>query len=152
MTWKPAFVLPDEAVVPTPPVPAAPAPVVRIDEAVAEYRSVRDQVAAIKKRHTEELEPFKETLEQLGSKLLDALNAAGTNSMRTDAGTAYKSTKVTYSIDDPVAFRAWVEREGKPEFYENRVSQEVVKSFVNDGAVIPPGLKVSSFTTVNVCK
>lgn len=72
--------------------------------------------------------------------------------MRTDNGTVFKSVRTSISIADPDEFRQWVESQGKPDFYENRVSKEAVENYINAGNPLPPGLKVSSDTTVNVRK
>jgi hypothetical protein len=119
---------------------------------VEKYHQLRAKKKAIAERHAKELEPVQQAMGALENVMLDALNKAGSNSMRTDAGTAYKSVRTSISIADPEEFRLWVESQNRPDFYENRVSKEAVENYINAGNPLPPGLKVSSDTVVNVRK
>jgi hypothetical protein len=146
-TIKPAFEMPAK------PAPAAgPVPVVRADQAADAYRKLRDKKSDIKKRHEEELRPINEAMDQLEVVLLDVLNSTGGNSIRTGAGTVFKSTRTTYSVSDPTAFREWVEQQGCPDMFENRVSKEALEAHIANGGTLPPGIKVSSDVTVTVRK
>lgn len=157
MTIQPAFAMPSVLPAPPiaePPVPATPKalPDIPTDVAVLKYRELRDKTKEISDRHAAELKPYKEAMEMLSAVLLDQLNKAGSNSTRTDNGTVFKVTRTTYSIDDPATFRDWVESQGAPEFYENRVSKEALENWIAEGKPLPPGLKVSSFVQVNIRK
>jgi len=143
----PAAPAPAPAVVPG---PAIPQP--RMDLVAEKYRALRDKKKEIQARHTAELKPLIDAMDQLEAYLLDALNRTGSNSVKTDAGTIYKSTRVSYSIADPAEFRRFVEVNGLPELFENRPSKEALESYVNDGNPLPPGIKRSSDVTVNIRK
>lgn len=150
---QPAFVMPGmmPAVPAPPPAPATPE-AIPMDILAGKFRALRDKRDEIKARHTAELAPIKQAMDELGNVMLDALNRAGSNSMKTHGGTVYTSTLSSYSIDDPAVFRAWVESEGKPDFYANRVSKEALEAYLAEGNRMPPGLKVSSVVNVNVRK
>lgn len=139
-------------VLPAPAPESGPAPAVPLDVATGKYRALRDKVKEISDRQAAELKPYREAMEQLAAVMLDQLNRAGSNSVRTDNGTVFKTTRTTYSIDDPAAFRSWVEQQGVPEFYENRVAKEPLENWIAEGKPLPPGLKVSSLVQVNVRK
>jgi hypothetical protein len=119
---------------------------------VEKYRQLRDKKKEVEDRHKTELAPFKQAMEQIETMLLSGLNQLNANSVQTPAGTAYRTTRTSYGVEDPAAFRAWVEAQNKPEFYENRVSKEALEAYVAAGNPLPPGLKVSSVTTVNIRK
>lgn len=153
-TIRPTFQMP-AALPPAPaphvPVPG-PTPTPRMDVAAEKYRALRDKKKEIQARHAAELAPFNEAMEQLEAVMLDALNQLGSNSMKTDAGTVYKSTRVSYSIADPDEFRNFVEANGLPQLYENRPSKEALEHYVAGGNPLPPGIKRSSDVTINVRK
>lgn len=153
---QPAFdissLLPTPAA-PVPPPPPAPTPTQEpMDVMIEQYRHLRDEKEALAKRHAAEMEPVLSAMKELEAKLLDALNRLGTNSVRTDKGTAFVKTFTSYSIEDPAVFRAWVEEQNRPDFYENRVSKGALENWVSEGNPLPPGIKVSSSVTVNVRK
>lgn len=133
------------AVGPAPPPPSA-------EWLVEKYRQLRDKKKQIEDRHAEELKPFRAAMDQIEAALLDDLNRNGANSIQTNSGTAYRTTRNTYGIEDPNAFRQWVEAHNVPEFYENRVSKDAVQQYADKHGQLPPGIKLSSVTTVNIRK
>lgn len=147
---KPAFEMPKKVAAAPAPAPAAPA--MTIDEAVLKYRTLRDKTKEIKARHAVELEPFNTAMDELETYLQNRLIEVGANSIKTPHGTCFKVNKLTYGIEDPATFRGWVESHGRPDFYENRVSKEAVDNWVAEGNPLPAGLKVSSYTSINIRK
>lgn len=147
-TPAPAFEL-----APAPAAPAEPAPEsVQLNEYVQKYRALRDKKKAIADRHKDELAPYNEALLQLGALLLDALNKQGVESVRAAAGTAYKSTRSSYTVKDPAQFREWIEANARYDLLETRVSKEAIEALVEAGESLPPGLGISSEVVVNVRK
>jgi hypothetical protein len=122
------------------------------NEHVSKYRQLRDMKATIAARHKEELAPYNEALDALELAMLNALTASGQESTRTASGTAYKSTKSSYTVQDASAFRTWLEVNDRWDLLETRVSKEALESFATEGGTLPPGIGVSSVVTVNVRK
>ncbi len=127
-------------------------PPIAADWLVEKYRLLRDKKKEIEDRHAEELKPFRAAMDQIEAALLDDLNRNGANSIQTNSGTAYRTTRTSYGVEDPAVFRKWVEANNVPEFYENRVSKDAVQQYVEKYNQLPPGIKVSSVTTVNIRK
>lgn len=157
MTIKPAFALPAAAPAPPSPVPpAAPtapsAPAAPLDMLVGKYRQVRDRKKEIAARHSAELKPFNEALQELEVAILDALNKAGVESVKTREGTAFKSTRRSFTVQDPAKFRKWLEEHDRFDLLETRVSKEAIEEMIRAGDNLPPGIGVSSDITVNVRK
>ncbi len=119
---------------------------------VEKYRQLREKKKLIEAEHEKALKPFKDAMDQIESMLLDDLNRAGANSLQTNSGTAYRSTRTSYGIEDPAVFRAWVEANGMADMYENRPSKEAIEAYAQQYKQLPPGIKVSSVTTVNIRK
>lgn len=155
---QPTFIIPPRdpapapAAAPPPPSVPGPAPSDSYETLVAEYRATRDNVKTIEAAVAEKLKPLKERLAKIEAQFLDELNRTGANSINTNSGTAYRSTRTSYTVDDPESFRQWVAKNNRPEFFENRPSKEAVEEWLKNGNALPPGVKVSSFTTVNIRK
>ena len=133
--------------------PAAPEPpALNAAEMVGRYRDLRDQKKAIADRAAAEAKPLQEEMLVLEGKLQYLLDQIGTENMRTSEGTVYKTSTTRYSVDDPHALREWIEANNRPDFYENRVSADTIKTHLEAGGDLPPGIKVNSFTTVNIRK
>ena len=70
------------------------------DQLVTEFIKIRDWLTAETKRFTDFCIPYREKQSLIESKLLEILNQQGANSLKTDAGTVYKSVIVTPQIAD----------------------------------------------------
>lgn len=119
---------------------------------VDKYQQLRAKKKQITERQAEELKPINEAMDLLEAHMLSQLNEQNANSMRTENGMAYRSVRQSFTIDDPAAFRAWTEANERPDFYENRVSKDAVANYIEAGHDLPPGLKMSTFTQINVRK
>ena len=121
-------------------------------ELAQKYRALRDRVKEIKDRHKAELKPFTDAMEQLEAVGLHMLTEAKMNSVATDAGTIYTSTTKSYSCADPSAFRDWCEANGQSDLLEARIAKSAMESYLAEGHDLPPGVKASAFTRLNVRK
>lgn len=159
-TPAPAFQLPTTpGVAPAPAVPPpapgpapAPTPGENLAVYVEKYRQLRDKKKALADEFKDAVAPYNEAMGQLESLILDALNRAGVESVRTSAGTAYKSTRSSYTVKDPAQFREWIESNNRFDLLETRVSKEAIETLVESGATLPPGLGISSEVVVNIRK
>jgi hypothetical protein len=129
--------------------PTAPAPV-DINQRVEQYVMLRDKIKELDDAHKEKMKPFKETLEKLGNVLMDHLNTAGAESVKTSGGTFYKSSKKSASLADADAFMTFVIEKGLFELMDRKANATAVEDFVNENGVLPPGVKFSMVTTINV--
>lgn len=139
---------------PTQPGSAGPAPAAQpnAEWLVEKYRQLRDKKKLLEDEQAKALKPFKDAMSQIENMLLDDLNRSGANSIQTNSGTAYRSTRTSYGVEDPAVFRAWVEANNTPEMYENRVSKDAIEAYVQKYNQLPPGIKVSSVENVNIRK
>lgn len=116
------------------------------------YRQLRDLKDALAKLHTEQLRPIRDAMEAIEAHFLQVMLREGMSSIKTDGGTAYQQTRTSYKIDDPSEFRAWVEQNNRPDFYENRPSKDTLEAWVAAGNPLPPGVVVNSEVRVNIRK
>lgn len=122
------------------------------DVLVDKYRQLRDLKKAAELEYKTRMAPVNEAMGAIENHLLLAMQQSGQQSIKTENGTAYQSRRSSYSVQDPVAFREWVEAQGKPEFFENRVSKDTIEAWIGEGNQLPPGIKMNSDITVNIRK
>lgn len=139
----------------TPPPPAAAQPF-DLDKRAAQYIALRDKIAEIKKRHTEELKPYNEALFKLNTALLGHLMATNAQNAAAKSGTVYRSERVSVTIQDGDAFRQYVLANQRWDLVDWRANKTTVDEQVqaydkaltdglpppNTGG-LPPGLKLT---------
>lgn len=115
------------------------------EELVAAYVEMRDAKDALKREQADALKPFDSMLDRLEGELLRALVAAGGESIKTPAGTAYKSRWTKARVADWSAVVDYAVQNQRFDLFERRVSKAIVEEI---GQV--PGVEVDSGISVNV--
>lgn len=111
------------------------------DRLVEEYIRLRDEKAQREARHKEELSPINKKMEKIEAEFLQRLGDRGAESVRTNAGTAYKSSRVSVTTADWDAyFHHFVLPNNAWEFIEHRPSKAAVQQYKAEHGDIPPGL------------
>lgn len=121
----------------------------QISEIVAKYIALRDQKKALQEKHKAELAPLTEVMDGLEGVMLQYMDEQGVTSIAVGDGTAYRSTRTSYTVADPVEFREWVAQQGDLSFFEARASKSAVEAYLEATGEVPPGLKFSADVTVN---
>lgn len=125
-------------------VPAPPASAVTdlsaVTRAHLKIRDARAQLAQEFKQRDEELKGQQAKLEGF---MLNHLNQHGMESVRTDAGTFYKTTKVIPNIVDDTSFFQWIKDNDAFEAMERRVKKGFIVDFMKTHEdALPPGISV----------
>lgn len=106
-----------------------------IEKRTGQYVAVRDKIKEIEARHENELKPYKEMLDKLGGVLLQHLNDVNAKSVKTDAGTPYKSPKVHCTTADPLAFWNWLLLMPTPrmrDFMDVKPNKTAIKAYMDE--------------------
>ena len=144
------------------------------EQLIAEHNKLDDWLKAETKRFGEFLKPHKERLEEIGNQLLALSNLQKWDSIRTDAGTAYRSTLLNAAVSpeglpytspgpDGVLKGPVVGREALIDFALDNwedigndlllvsPQKDAVKRWMeaHDGQP-PPGVKTGFFTRINI--
>lgn len=146
MTAQPPFVLQGY----TPPAPAAPA--LNINDIMAQYRDLRARRDELKQLHAAQLAPITEEMDRIEAELLKAMVLTGLSQFSSGDTTAFKQTRVRARISDPHEFRKWCEANNRYDFYENRISKDVLDNWIEQGNDLPAGVEVTSDVVVNIRK
>lgn len=118
---------------------------------LTQYRTLDAKIKAMSDEFKAKMEPYTEAKEKLRAHLLDMLNKSGQDSAKTQAGTVYKTTKRTASLDDPEAFKRHVIGSENWDMLDWKANITAVEDFAasNDGQ-LPPGVKVSQKLDIGV--
>jgi len=117
---------------------------------IEKYIKLRDKKEEIQKLHTKQLEPYNAMMNLLEGQLLAQLNAAGLDSMRGDAGTAYRSTHTSVTVKDWKETFDFIRSKELWELLEARVSKTAAMTVMEETKLPIPGVQVRQTVTVRV--
>lgn len=143
-----------------------------INQLTALYLKLRGAKKDLEEQAKAKTRPINEALEALESHFLDKMNEMGVDSLKNEAGTPYRSERVSITVADNAAFvdfvltRALEALPVKPEaretikrvilesgqlsLIEARASKSAVEAFMQEAGELPPGLNHRVEATVNV--
>ena len=98
----------------------------------------------------EEMRPYRDVKEKLRAAMLDMLNKSGQDSAKTEAGTVYRTTKVSCSLEDPELFRRHVIGTESWELADWKANSTACVDFVEANSHLPPGVKMTTMQDVGV--
>ncbi len=119
------------------------------EQLIERYIQIRDSVKALSEKHAEEMRPLNEALGALEMGLQDVLNSTGGDSIKTKAGTAYRSSHVATKMEDWPSFINFVLQVGDTELLVRSANKTRVLEHMESGAVVP-GVSLSTVHRINV--
>lgn len=124
----------------------------KLDELVANYIKLRDKKSQLKKQYDEKVAKVDAVMDKMEAIILKTFQDSGIDSARTDAGTAYISTRTSATVSSREEFLSWVlqDPDERSIFLENRVSKVAVEQFKAANDDLPPGINFRSEVTVGV--
>lgn len=113
----------------------------KLSEAVSLYIKLRDQKAAIKAEADAKIAPIQEKMDKLEVKLLQVFNESGTDSVKTEFGTAYTTVRTSCTAADREVFMEHVKAHDDWSLLEVRPAKSAIEQYraANDGE-LPPGV------------
>jgi hypothetical protein len=124
---------------------------VSIDKLTNAYVKIREKRAELSSKYKEEDENLVSQLDKIKKALLDYCKEHGVESVRTNAGLVYKSTRSRYWTSDWESMYKFVLEHEVPEFFDKRLNQTNVKQFLEENPdILPEGLNVDSEFTISV--
>ena len=122
----------------------------KLSEAVSIYIKMRDKKAQMKADFDASVAPLTEKMDKLEAKLLDVFNKTGIDSVKTEFGTAYTTTRVTASVADREIFMTHVKENEEWALLEVRASKTAVEQYRETNDDLPPGISMREERVVNV--
>lgn len=121
-----------------------------IDELCRQYVTLRDKIKEADDAHKKKTQNARDHLEKLNSKLLERLNDVGGESVKTQSGTVYRSTKRSASIQDGDAFRRFVIGGDYFDLVDWRANANAIDDFIKENDAPPPGVNFTQHFVVGV--
>lgn len=111
-----------------------------VNKLVALYVRLRDEQSVMEKRHKEELAPFKKGKADIEARMMQVMQELKTESLKTKAGTAYQTKRVSATVADRETFKSYCETEDAWYLADIRVSKTAVRAQLDETGELPPGI------------
>lgn len=122
----------------------------QLDELIGKYVEIRDMKSALKKAYTEKAVKIDAVLTKIEGKLLERFAADGTESVRTEFGTAYKTTNHLCSAADKSVFMDFIKNNNEWALLDGRPLKSAVEQYIETHQNVPPGINWTTEVVVNV--
>jgi hypothetical protein len=127
--------------------PAAPT---TVDKRVAQYIAVRDALKAANEEHEARIKPLVDLQNMLTGWMENFMQTAGADNIKTAHGTCYRTTRYSASLADPEAFMGYVIANNAWDLLDRKANVTACKDYVAEKNAPPPGVNMSSISTVGV--
>lgn len=120
------------------------------NDVVTKYIQLRDKKAQIKAEYDAKVAKIDQVMDKVEGKLIEYFQETGLESIRTDAGTAYKTTRTSAPIADWDVFLAHVVETENYHLLEHRASKKAVEEYKQVNEDLPPGVNWREEIIVNI--
>lgn len=122
----------------------------KLDLIVERYVQLRDKKAEMKAAYEASVADLNTGMAKLENAIMATLNEQGVESVRTSAGTAFKSVSTSATVADWDAFKNYCLENDRTDMFEKRCSKLAVEQYRADNEDLPPGINWKAAVTVNV--
>jgi type I site-specific restriction endonuclease len=122
----------------------------KLSELVQKYIELRDKKAEYKAEYEAKVSKLEVVLEKIEGTLLKTFDSAGMDSIKTEFGTAYTTTKTSASVADKDAFMTHVKANENWQLLEIRCSKLGVEQYKAEHDDLPPGVNWRAERAVNI--
>ena len=122
----------------------------KLSDLVAKYIELRDKKYELKHQYDFKAAQLDEVLGKIESKLLQVFDSAGMDSVKTEFGTAYASTRSTASVADKEAFMNFIKENEQWSLMEVRAAKLAIEQYKTANGDLPPGVNYREERVVNI--
>ena len=122
----------------------------KLNEIIAKYVELRDRKSEIETECKEKVAKIVAVMDRMESALLQALEESGTESFKTDAGTAYRTEKVSCTTADKNVFLEFIRTNELWALLDARPLKAGIQEYKEQHADIPPGINWRSEIGINI--
>jgi hypothetical protein len=122
----------------------------KMSDLVQKYIEMRDKKAQLKAEYDMKASKLDEVMLKIEAKLLEVFEQTGMDSVKTEFGTAYTSTRTSASIADREAFMEFVKSHDEWPLLEVRASKAAVEQYRAANDDLPPGVNWREERVVNI--
>jgi hypothetical protein len=119
---------------------------------VGQYVQLRALIKAEDDAHKEKMKEKRDILDDLNNLLLSHLDAVQADSVRTKAGTVYRTAKRSASAADFAAFWNFVVKHQMWDLVDRKPNVTAVSEYLEENNALPPGVNLNSTYVVGVRK
>jgi hypothetical protein len=124
-----------------------------VEKLVATYRKIKAKKDELEAAHKQQVETLTTQMDTIKTALLEHCKEHNVESVRTEAGTFYRSIKTRYWTNDWPSFGDFVVAQSIPELYEKRINQGAMAQFIEENPDVQvPGLNIDREYTLTVRK
>lgn len=124
---------------------------VSLEKLTRVYIKMREKKAEISQELEAKMSEMEEKMKTVKTAILDHMKELGAESLRTDAGTVYRTVRTTYSTNDWDSMNKFILEHSVPELLEKRIHQTNMKVFLEEHPdVLPPGLNANMEYSVTI--
>lgn len=114
-----------------------------LDHATARAVAVRAQIRALKAEHAAVLKPLQDEFETICGKLLAYIKHVGVQTLATDSGTIYQTTRNSASLADRKMFKDWLIKNMAVDLLDLKVNANAAIAYAKQNGALPPGVNLS---------
>lgn len=121
-----------------------------VEDVIARYIALRDAKEALAERHKAEMAPYHAQMETIEAWLQAKLIEIGADNIKTESGTAYRSTVQATKVVDWDTLLAYILDSGQHDFLVRNVNKTAVLDHIQKYGAPPGGVEVTQIHKVNV--
>ena len=115
------------------------------------YIKMRDKKSEVSQELEEKIAKIEADMKAVKTAILRHMKDIGAESLRTEAGTVYRTVRTTYATSDWESMHKFILEHGVPELLEKRIQQTNMKAFLEDNPdLLPPGLNANAEYSVTI--
>jgi hypothetical protein len=122
----------------------------KVEQRVGEYIACRDKIKELNEAHEASIKPLVELQNMLTGWLQSFLEQAGADSIKTQQGTCYSTTRYSASLADPESFMTFVKSTENFDLIDRKANATAVRAYVEEHGQLPPGVNLNAIKTVGV--
>ena len=120
------------------------------DALIEQYIRARDKKKEIMDEAKGKCAQIDEVMKMAEARLLEMFDEEGVTSVKTDAGTAYRSTRTSATVADWELLLDHIKDEDAWALLEHRVNKKAVEEYKEEYDDFPPGVNIRSEHTINI--
>lgn len=117
---------------------------------IDKYVKLRNKIAELKKKHTEELAPYTDVMGKIENILLEHLTTLDLNSIKCEDGTAYRQTVTSVTVSDWDQALSYVRENEAWDLLEARIAKNAALTTIEENQQPIPGVKISQALVLRV--
>jgi hypothetical protein len=124
---------------------------IQADKLASAYIKMRDKRSQLQKEFDEQDKKIEAQMDMVSEELLKLCKTIGADSIKTQAGTVFRSVKTRYETTDWEHMYEFIKAHDIPQILERRISTTNMKQFLEENPeLMPIGMNINNKYTVTV--